>query len=68
MTSMASMGSPTTLLIFLGSLSLRLISKKGGLGLSLILGSFIAGLSIGVLLVFFLLTDVDHLGTWYQCL
>ncbi len=46
--------SSTTALIFFGSLGLRLISRKRGLGLSLIfiLGGFIAGLSIGDLFVF----------------
>ncbi len=53
MTFMASMASPTTSLVFLGSLGLRLISKRGGLGLSLVLGSLIAGLLVDVLLVFF---------------
>ncbi len=50
---MASMASPTTTLLLLGSLGLRLISKRGGLGLSFVLGGLIAGLLIGVLLVFF---------------
>ncbi len=53
---MASMASPTTVLVFLGSLGLRLISGGGGaVGLSLVfvLGGLILGLSVGVLLVFF---------------
>ncbi len=47
------MASPTTALVFFGGLGLRLISKRGGLGLSLVLGGLIAGLLIGILLVFF---------------
>ncbi len=52
----ASMASPTTALVFLGSLDLRLISVGGGVvGFSLVfvLGGFILGLLVGVLLVFF---------------
>ncbi len=47
------MASPTTMLVFLGGLGLRLISGGRGLGLSLVLGGLIAGLSMGVLFVFF---------------
>ncbi len=53
---MASVASPTTTLVFLGSLDLRQISEGGGVvGLSLvfILGGLTLGLSVGVLLVFF---------------
>ncbi len=53
---MASMASPTTTFVFLGSLGLRLISGSGGaVGLSLIfvLGGLSLGLPVGVLLVFF---------------
>ncbi len=53
---MASMVSPTTALVFLRSLGLRLISGGGGaVGLSLVfvLGGLALGLSVGVLLVFF---------------
>ncbi len=54
---MASIASPTTALVFLGSLGLRLISKGGGaVGLNLIfvlLRYLVLGLSVGVLLVFF---------------
>ncbi len=53
---MASMASPMTALIFLGSLGLRLVSGVGGaVGLSLVfvLGGLILGLPVGVLLVFF---------------
>ncbi len=50
---MASMASPTTTLVFLRSLGLTLISRRGGLGLSLVLGDLIAGLSVGIFLVFF---------------
>ncbi len=48
------MASPTTALVFLGSLGLRLISGGGIMGLSLVfvLGSLIMGLPIGVLLLF----------------
>ncbi len=49
----ASMASPTTTLVFLGSLDLRLISRRRGLGLSLVFGGFIAKLPIDVLFVFF---------------
>ncbi len=51
----ASMASPTTALLFFGGLDLRLISVgRGIVGLSLVfvLGGLIAGLSVGVLLVF----------------
>ncbi len=53
---MATMASPTTALVFLGSLGLRLISGGGGaVGLSLVfvLGDLILGLPVDVLLVFF---------------
>ncbi len=50
---MTPIASPTTSLVFLEGLGLRLISRRRGLELSLVLGSLIAGLSIGVLLVFF---------------
>ncbi len=50
---MGSIAFLTTSLIFLGSLGLRLISKRGGLGLRLVFGSLIARLLVGVLLVFF---------------
>ncbi len=53
---MASMASPTTVLVFLGSLGLRLISGGGGaVGLSLVfvLGGLILGLPVGVFFVFF---------------
>ncbi len=48
------MAFSTTLLVFFESLSLRLISRRRIVGLSLvfILGSLIAGLLIGILLVF----------------
>ncbi len=52
----SSMTSPTTALVFLGSLSLRLISGGGGaVGLSLVfvLGGLALGLLVGILLVFF---------------
>ncbi len=52
----ASMASPTTALVFLGSLGLRLISGGGGaVGLSLVfvLRGLILGLPLGVLLIFF---------------
>ncbi len=47
------MTPPTTALIFLGSLGLRLISKGRVVGLSLVfvLGSLALGLSVGVFLV-----------------
>ncbi len=45
--------SLTTALVFLGGLDLRLISRRGGLGLSLVLGGLITGLSVDVLFVFF---------------
>ncbi len=50
----SSMASSTTALVFLGSLGLRLMSGGGVVGLSLVfvLGDFALGLSIGVLLVF----------------
>ncbi len=54
--SMASMAFPTTALVFLGSLSLRLISGGGGVvGLSFVfvLGGRILGLPVGDLLVLF---------------
>ncbi len=50
------MASPTTALVFLGGLGLRLISGGGGtMGLSLVfvLRGLILGLPVGVLLVFF---------------
>ncbi len=50
------MASPTTALVFLGGLSLRLISGGGravGLSLLFVLGGLILGLPVGVLLVFF---------------
>ncbi len=49
------MAFSTTALVFLGGLGLRLISRRGGLRLSLvfILGSFIARLPIDILLIFF---------------
>ncbi len=53
---MVSMASPTTALVFLGSLGLRLISGGGGavrLSLVFVLGGLILGLPVGVLLVFF---------------
>ncbi len=50
---MAFIASPTTILVFFGSLGLRLISRRGGLGLSLVLRGLIAGLSVGVFLLFF---------------
>ncbi len=53
---MASVVSPTTAFVFLGSLGLRLISGGGGaVGLSLVFvfGGLALGLSVGVLLVFF---------------
>ncbi len=53
---MASMPSPTTALVFLGSLGLRLISGDGGavgLRLVFVLGGLILRLPLGVLLVFF---------------
>ncbi len=53
---MASMASPTTALVILWSLGLRLISGGGGaVGLSLVfvLGGLILGLPVCVLLVFF---------------
>ncbi len=52
---MASMASPTTALVFLGGLGLRLISRRRGLGLSLVLvfEGLIEGLLIGVFFVFF---------------
>ncbi len=52
----ASMASPTTALIFFGSLGLRLISGGGGvvrLSLVFVLRGLILGLLVGVLLVFF---------------
>ncbi len=52
---MASMASPTTALVLLGSLGLRLISEvRGAVGLSLVfvLGSLIPRLLVGVILVF----------------
>ncbi len=60
---MASMASPTTTFVFFGSLDLRLISRRGGLELSLVFKSLIAELPIGVLFVFFLLTDDEFLDT-----
>ncbi len=53
----SSMASPTTALVFLGSLGLRLILVSGGggvVGLSLVfvLGGLALGLSVGVLLGF----------------
>ncbi len=53
---MASMASPTTALIFLESLGLRLISGGGGaVGFSLVfvLRGLILGLPVGILFVFF---------------
>ncbi len=53
---MASMASPTTVLVFLGRLGLRLVSGSGGaVGLCLVfvLGGLILELPVGVLLVFF---------------
>ncbi len=52
---MVSMASPATAFVFFGGLGLRLISRKGGLGLSLVfvLEGLIAKLPIGVLLIFF---------------
>ncbi len=53
---MASIASPTTAYVLLGSLGLRLISGSGGVvGLSLVfvLGDLIVGLPVGVLLAFF---------------
>ncbi len=53
---MASIASMTTALAFLGGLDLRLISGgRGIVGFSLVFvfGCLIAGLSVGVLLVFF---------------
>ncbi len=50
------MASPTTALVFLGGLGLRLISGGGGaVGLSLVfvLGGHILGLPVGVFVVFF---------------
>ncbi len=52
------MASPTTALVFLGSLGLRLMLISGGrgvVGLSLVfvLGALALGLPVGVLLVFF---------------
>ncbi len=50
------MASPTTALVFLGGLGLGLISGGGGaveLSLVFVLGGFILGLLVGVLLVFF---------------
>ncbi len=50
----SSMASPTTALVFLGSLGLRLISGSGGavgLNLVFVLEGLALGLSIGVLLV-----------------
>ncbi len=52
----SSMTSPTTALVFLGSLGLRLVSGGGevvGLSLVFVLGGFAVGLLVGVLLVFF---------------
>ncbi len=48
---MASMASPIIAFVFFRGLGLRLISRKGGLGLSLvfILEGLITGLPIGVL-------------------
>ncbi len=54
------MASPTTALVFFGSLSLSLISGgRGAVGLSLvfILGGLILGLSVSIFLVFFEPTD-----------
>ncbi len=56
MASVTSMASPSTALVFLRSLGLRLISGGGGaVGLSLVfvLGGLALGLSVGVLFVFF---------------
>ncbi len=53
---MASLASPTTALVFLRSLGLRLISGGGGpVGLSLVfvLGGLALGLPVGILFVFF---------------
>ncbi len=53
---MASVASPTTTLVFLGSLGLKLISGgEGAVGLSLVfvLRGLILGLPVGVLFVFF---------------
>ncbi len=53
---MASIASPTTTLVLLGSLSRRLISRSGrivGLSLVFVLGGLILRLQVGVLLVFF---------------
>ncbi len=49
----SSMTSPMTALVFLGSLGLRLISRGGVVGLSLVfvLGGLALGLSVGVFLV-----------------
>ncbi len=50
------MASPTTALVFLGGLGLRLISRgEGAVGLNLVFvfGGLILGLLVGVLLVFF---------------
>ncbi len=50
------MASPTTALVFLGVLGLRLISRSGvtvGLSLVFVLGGLILGLPIRVFLVFF---------------
>ncbi len=53
---MASVAFLTTVLVFLGSLGLRLISEgRGAVGLSLVfvLGRLSLGLPVGILLVFF---------------
>ncbi len=50
------MASPSTALVFLGGLGLRLISGGGravGLSLVFVLGGLILGLLVGVILVFF---------------
>ncbi len=52
---MASMASPTTALVFFGSLGLRLISEGGGVvrfSLVFVFGDLILGLLVGVFLVF----------------
>ncbi len=50
---MTLMASLMIMFVFFGCLGLRLIRRRGGLGLSLVLGGLIAGLLVGVLLVFF---------------
>ncbi len=64
------MASPTTVLVFLGGLDLRLISGGGatvGLSLVFVLGGLILGLPVGILLVFFWPTGDGPLGIWHGC-